>query len=97
MDLGNRLLALKKALISTPDLDGAKTSVDEKAKLYYQATVKTSTSLQATTARKQQDNDILEWIWPKAQAYSLPKKPDEDNTVGNSGDWFWRRPNTNNG
>jgi hypothetical protein len=87
MDLANRLLALKKALLSTPDLDGAKKSVQDKVKLYYQATIKISTSLLVTTARKQQDNDILEWIWPKAEAYSLPKNPDEDN-VRNSGDWF---------
>lgn len=85
--LVNRLLALKKALISTPDLDGAKMSVHEKAEMYYQTTVKISTSLQAITARKQQDKDILEWIWPERQVYSLPKKPDEDN-VENSGDWF---------
>ena len=62
-------------------------SVHEKAEMYYQTTVKISTSLQAITARKQQDKDILEWIWPERQVYSLPKKPDEDN-VENSGDWF---------
>jgi hypothetical protein len=78
---------LKKALVSPPDLDGAKAGVQEKAVSYSQTTIKIAASLQALAMKKGKDHDILEKIWPVGNPYSAPKTRDEDN-IGQSGEWF---------
>jgi hypothetical protein len=78
---------LKKALVSPPDLDGAKAGVQEKAVSYSQTTIKITASLQALAMRKGEDRDILEKVWSVAQRYNEPKGKDEDN-IAQSGEWF---------
>ena len=81
----SKVIALKKAVLSIPDIDGAKAKVREKAEAYSQATVKISATLLAENAGKQYVNDILEWIWRASDTYLTPKTVDE---LGDAGQWF---------
>ena len=70
-----------------PDIERAQARVLQKVHMHTDAVAKIMAAVQAKALRRKNDEQILEWLWPKTREEAV-LRPKNHEDVGESCQWF---------